>query len=165
MAAATPMFIADATLGRLVTWLRLLGYDTVYVPAASVPALLQRARAERRTLLTRNRRVALRRDPPPYVLVESDHYRQQLRQVIDACDLAAASTFLVRCSRCNTPLERLAPATACRTVPPYVCETQTAFARCPTCSRIYWPATHVTRMRAELERMGLPVPKSVTGER
>ncbi len=25
-----PMFIADAALGRLVTWLRLLGYDTVY---------------------------------------------------------------------------------------------------------------------------------------
>ena len=31
MAAATPMFIADAALGRLATWLRLLGYDTVYL--------------------------------------------------------------------------------------------------------------------------------------
>lgn len=157
------MFIADAALGRLVTWLRLLGYDTVYAPGVGVAEIFQRARAEQRTLLTRNRRVALCRAAPPYVLVESDHYRQQVRQVLDACGLDTAAAFLVRCSRCNTRLEPIAPATACAAVPPYVCETQTAFARCPTCGRIYWPATHVDRMRQELGRMGLEV-KDVTGD-
>jgi uncharacterized protein len=165
MAAATPMFIADASLGRLVTWLRLLGYDTIYARGASVAELLRRARAEQRTLLTRNRRVVLRRDPPPYVLVESDRYRQQLRQVVNACGLDAAPGFLVRCLRCNTRLERCEPATVCARVPRYVRETQTAFARCPTCGRVYWPATHVDRMRRELEGMGLHVGKDVTSER
>lgn len=159
------MFIADASLGRLVTWLRLLGYDTVYAPGASVAELVQRARLERRTLLTRNRRVALRRNLPPYVLVESDHYRQQVRQVLDACGVHAAPAFLVRCARCNARLERIEPAAACATVPRYVCETQTAFAQCPTCSRIYWPATHVSRMRGELARMGLRVAEDVTDQR
>jgi uncharacterized protein with PIN domain len=149
------MFIADAALGRLVTWLRLLGYDTVYAREEGIAALLRRARAEQRILLTRNRRVALRRDPPPYVLVRSDHFREQLRQVMEACGGAAAPAFLVRCSRCNARLERIEPATACATVPRYVCETQTAFARCPDCGRVYWPATHVDRMRRELERMGM----------
>lgn len=156
MAAATPIFIADAALGRLVTWLRLLGYDTVDAPDLRVAELIQRARAEGRTLLTRNRQVALRRAAPPHVLVESDHHRQQLRQVMDACGLDAAPAFLARCSRCNTRLEHVAPATVLGRVPRYVSETQTAFARCPICERIYWPATHVDHMRRELERMGFP---------
>lgn len=158
------MFIADAALGRLVTWLRLLGYDTVYARAGGIATLLQRARAEQRILLTRNRRVTLRRDPPPYVLVRSDHFREQVRQVMETCGLDTAPAFLVRCSRCNTRLERIEPATACAAVPRYVCETQTAFARCPGCGRVYWPATHVSRMRSELERMGVREPKDVTGD-
>ena len=158
MAPATPMFIADAALGRLVTWLRLLGYDTVYEREAGVGDLIKRAVSEGRTLLTRNREVARRRAAPRYVLIESDHYRAQLRQVIDACGLTGAPGFLARCARCNTALAPLDPAAACAAVPRYVCDTQTSFARCPTCNRIYWPATHVDRMRRELERIGLSNP-------
>jgi uncharacterized protein with PIN domain len=149
------MFIADAPLGRLVTWLRLLGYDTVYEREAGVGELIKRAVGEGRTLLTRNREVARRRAAPRYVLIESDHYRAQIRQVIDACGLAAAPAFLVRCARCNTELEMIESAVACGTVPRYVCETQTSFARCPTCRRVYWPATHVERIRRELAAIGV----------
>ncbi len=155
MAAATPMFIADAALGRLATWLRLLGYDTVYARGASVAQLIGRAAAEGRTLLTRNTQLVRRRGLPRYLLVRSDDFRAQLRQVVDACDLKAPPAFLARCSRCNTPLERIERAAACARVPAYVGETQASFARCPTCARIYWPATHVERMRSELARLGL----------
>jgi uncharacterized protein with PIN domain len=164
MAAATPMFIADAALGRLATWLRLLGYDTVYLRRASIDELIRRAVDEGRILLTRNTRVIRRRRVPPYVFVESDDFRTQVRQVVEVCGLDAPPAFLVRCSRCNTPLEHLERATACASVPPYVCETQSSFARCPNCARVYWPATHVERMRRELEQMGLRVDE-VTGDR
>ena len=43
MAAATPMFVADAALGRLATWLRLLGYDTVYARGAGIGELIERS--------------------------------------------------------------------------------------------------------------------------
>jgi uncharacterized protein with PIN domain len=155
MAAATPMFIADAALGRLATWLRLLGYDTVYARDASAAELLRRAAAEGRILLTRNTQVARRRALPPYVLVRSDDFRAQLRQVFGACGLSAMPAFLHRCARCNARLEPVDRAAACTEVPRYVCETQTSFARCPACGRIYWPATHVERMQRELERIGL----------
>jgi len=150
-----PMFLADAALGRLATWLRLLGYDTVYARAASGAELVRRATAEGRILLTRNTELIRRRSLPPHLLVTSDDFRAQLRQVFDAYRLTAVSAFLARCSRCNTPLERLDPAAASPWVPPYVGATQRSFARCPTCARIYWPATHVERMRRELERLGL----------
>ena len=38
-------FLADNMLGRLATWLRLLGYDTAYLPNADDHALARVARA------------------------------------------------------------------------------------------------------------------------
>ena len=155
MAAATPMFIADAALGRLATWLRLLGCDVVYARGAGEAELIRRARTEGRFLLTRNTRLVRRRALPPHLLVQSDDFRAQLRQVVETCGLRAAPAFLARCVRCNTPIENIDRTAACAQVPVYVCETQRAFARCPSCGRIYWPATHVARMRGELARIGL----------
>ena len=156
MVAATPMFLADAALGRLATWLRLLGYDTLYARDMSGAELVRRAAVDGRILLTRNTQLLRRRALPPHLLVLSNDFRAQLQQVVDACGLAATPAFLARCSRCNTALESVDGATARARVPRYVGETQTSFARCPSCTRIYWPATHVERMRRELERMGLP---------
>lgn len=155
MATATPMFIADAALGRLATWLRLLGYDTLYARRANVAELIHRAAAEGRILLTRNTQLVRRRGLPAHVLVTSDDFRAQLRQVVGVCGLRASSAVLERCARCNAPLQRVERAAACARVPRYVCATQTSFARCPLCARIYWPATHVDRMQRELERIGL----------
>jgi uncharacterized protein with PIN domain len=153
MDAATPMFLADAALGRLATWLRLLGYDTVYARGAAESELIRRARDENRVLLTRNTRLLRRRALPPHVFVTSDDFRAQLRQVITACGLDTSIGFLARCSRCNVTLAAIERAEACASVPAYVCATQETFARCPMCGRIYWGATHVERMRAELRRL------------
>jgi uncharacterized protein len=156
MAVATPLFIADATLGRLVTWLRLLGYDTAYARERDPEALTRRARAEGRIVLTRNTQLVRQRAQPRCVLVTDDDFRAQLRQVIEACALTAPPALLHRCARCNTLLVPIARAEACGRVPAYVCATHTVFAHCPTCRRIYWPGTHVERMHREIMRLGLP---------
>jgi uncharacterized protein len=156
MAVATPMFIADATLGRLVTWLRLLGYDTAYGRALDSESLIRSAHAEGRIVLTRNTQLARQPSVARVVLVRDNDFRSQLRQLIDACEVTAPPAFLHRCSRCNTLLDPIAPGAACARVPAYVCATQTVFAHCPTCDRIYWPGTHVERMHREVIRLGLP---------
>jgi uncharacterized protein with PIN domain len=153
MCAATPRFLADGMLGRLCTWLRLLGFDTAYAGRSSEVALLRRADAENRVLLTRNRRLLRRRRLPPHLHVDADDFRAQLVQVVEAFDLDPWANPFRRCSVCNEPLVALDRASAGRCVPPYVHRTQSEFSRCPACGRIYWPATHVERMRAELERM------------
>jgi uncharacterized protein with PIN domain len=45
-------------------------------------------------------------------------------------------------------------------VPEYVRATQTDFRRCPRCRRIFWPATHFTRMAAEIAALGLTPPEA-----
>jgi len=75
-------FMADAMLGRLARWLRILGYDTAYEKVITDEALLERVIRDDRWLLTRDRRLALRkllRDR--HTLIVSDDVEGQLHQL------------------------------------------------------------------------------------
>lgn len=140
-------------LGRLVTWLRILGCDVVYNPRMEDEALIQRALAEDRILLTRDRRLAVRRAIRERVfLVEPDRYPEQLRQVVEHFRIDPEAGFLTRCVRCNEPLRPVEKAQVRARVPSYVYQTQETFATCPACGRLYWEATHCDHMRAHLRR-------------
>ena len=150
------LFIADRMLGRLARWLRIIGQDVAYSPDLSGAGLLRAARREGRLILTRDRRVQMR-NPPPHLMIESDHVRAQLRQVIDAFRLDPAKDAFTRCVECNAAFEPIGKALVEGRVPPYVFATQEKFSFCPKCGRVYWPATHQARMAAELKAMGCAV--------
>lgn len=141
-------------LGRLVKWLRIIGQDVTYGPHLTGYGLIRAARTENRLILTRDRRLK-QKQPPAFVLIESDHYRDQLRQVVRECGLQLGNTLFTRCLECNTVLQPTAKETLESTVPPYVFSSQQTFFSCPTCHRIYWPATHHERMLDELRNLGL----------
>lgn len=136
-------------LGRLATWLRLLGYDTAYLPQADDPELARRARAEDRILLTRDVELTRRRGVHS-VLVASERVEEQLQQLAQELHLTARMAFS-RCAVCNAPLEEVDKGTVEGAVPPYVFQTQTHFRRCVQCHRVYWRGTHWARMLAQME--------------
>ncbi len=156
-----PPFAVDRMLGRLATWLRLLGFDASYGAHLSGRTLIRHARAEGRVVLTRDHKLSRTLNLPPLLFIDSDHFRDQLRQVIEAFDLAAAAQPLSRCARCNQLLESVAKDEIASSVPPYTLETQSRFARCPRCRRVYWPATHLERIQRELAAVGIPVAAKV----
>jgi uncharacterized protein len=147
-------FAADRMLGRLVKWLRVIGQDVIYGPHLTGYGLIRAARAEGRLILTRDRRLK-QKQPPPFVFIESDHYREQLRQVIQECGLKPGRGLLTRCVTCNTVLQPRSKETVERLVPPYVFSTQEKFSWCPECRRVYWPATHHEKMLRELRTLGI----------
>lgn len=155
--STAPRLIADAMLGSLARWLRALDVDVTYDPALDDPEIVERAVAEGRTILTRDRRLTERRLARNHVLIRSDDLAEQLRQVIDELGLRPEpGRSLGRCLRCNTPLESIDAEQARARVPPWVARTQEEFRACPTCDRVYWRGTHVRRMLRRLEEMTGP---------
>lgn len=161
-APSRPRLIADAMLGGLAKWLRILGLDTVFDPSLDDPEIVDRSVEEGRTILTRDSRLILRKRAWNHVFVRSEVVDEQVGQVLD--DLAiepAPEELFSRCLRCNAPLVEIPADEAAREVPPYVARTQSRFRRCPECRRIYWRATHARRMRRRLRRMGVELPQAV----
>jgi uncharacterized protein with PIN domain len=141
--------LADGMLGRLAKWLRLLGYDTAYDNADDDLGLARRARAEKRVLLTRDRELAQRRGLRA-ILVRSQALAEQVRQVREELG-PPPGPALSRCTLCNAALRPAAPTDVEGRVPPYVLETYPEFQRCPSCGRIYWPGSHVSSMRNQID--------------
>lgn len=142
-------FLADNMLGRLATWLRLLGYDTLYLPHADDSELARVARLQNRILLTRDVELTRRRGVR-HLLIESERVADQLRQVLIVFELSDHQAFS-RCAVCNTPLVTATQDEVRAGIPPYVYQTHERFRRCPKCGKIYWRGTHWARMRAEMQ--------------
>ena len=145
-------FAADKMLGRLARWLRVIGQDVIYGPHLSGYGLIRAARTEGRLILTRDRALA-KKHPPDYLLIQSDRFREQLQQVVQACRLEPFREAFTRCVECNSLLQPIAKEAVEERVPPYVFSTQQKFSLCPICRRIFWPATHQQRMLEELKAL------------
>lgn len=139
-------------LGRLARWLRLLGYDAAYLPDTDDLAVVRLARAEGRTVLTRDIGLAARRGLD-VLLIDSESLNPQLAQVLREVGSPPAPAA-PRCMACNVPLVELSPAGAEGRVPPYVLRAHEAFTECPHCRRVYWEGTHWQQIRERLERYG-----------
>jgi uncharacterized protein with PIN domain len=144
-------FAADATVGRLAKWLRLLGYDTTFHRGRADSAFLLTAGRERRVVLTRVRELAARQYQGRLLVIRSDKPDEQVAGVLAALELAVdPERFFRLCLRCNEPLTAIARSEVEGRVPVYVFENQTAFRICSGCGRIYWPGTHGEHARSGL---------------
>ncbi len=153
-------FAADCMLGTLAKWLIILGHDVAYFPRIEDAELVALARRERRAILTCDRRLVKRRDAGDHVLIASQDLREQIRQVVAERRLRIRKDRLFRrCIKCNRPTRVVRRASVRAVVPPYVYRTRRRFTRCPTCRRVFWRATHVSRMLEDLAGRLAPGPR------
>jgi hypothetical protein len=155
--------IADAMLGKLARWLRLLGFDVLYDPSWDDAAIARRAAREGRVVLTRDHGLLERRLVRRGLLVESEQVGPQLRQVLDALGLGVEpGRMFSRCAACNTPVIAAGREDVRGEVPPFVLRRHETFARCPGCGRVYWGGSHrelaEKRLRALLGEPGAGEP-------
>jgi uncharacterized protein len=146
-------FFADAMLGRLARWLRVLGYDTAYDASLDDRTLVETANREGRVLLTRDRHLLRELRPRHAVEITQDAPVDQLAALVDELGLPAPEAVFRRCLLCNTPLDDVADAEAAALLPPAARALPGPVRRCPTCGRVYWPGSHVRRMTRALTRI------------
>ena len=144
-------FMADAMLGRLARWLRILGCDVTFEPEIPDAELVRRALEEERVILTRDRALPEEWRLPQVLIVESEAPLLQLQQVVRGFELDWRARLFTRCSRCNTELETVAHEDVATRVPPRIFSEQERFLRCASCERIYWGGSHSERMRRVLD--------------
>lgn len=140
-------------LGKLAKWLRMMGYDTRYIPDADDDELIRVAVREDRLLLTRDTRLCERRMVRKRcVFVDWGTTKEQVRQVVKALNLYVdPNSLFTRCAVCNSEIIPLAKAEVKDRVPPYVYQTQEEFGYCTHCDKIYWRGTHVQHVLEALE--------------
>lgn len=146
-------FIADAMLGRLARWLRLLGFDTSYYPDISDSRLLRIAREQERVILTKDTRLIKIRGVKDYLLIKADDSFKQLLEVIDTLKLKQFN-LLSRCVKCNGLLTVLIDKSEIKdSVPEFVFLNSNVFLKCSNCGKVYWEGTHPERFREKLKKV------------
>ncbi len=148
-------FLVTRELGRLVKWLRILGYDAEYFKAGNTGSLIVKALAEDRLIITRNRRLPQscgRR----IVQISGEELGDQIAELLKQlkeplnCDM-----MFRRCTICNTALLPVPKSEVKNRVPEYVFDRHDSFLTCPACKRVYWPGTHWGNMQQTLKELSL----------
>ena len=147
-------FAADSMLGRLARWLRILGFDTLYIRRLDEDRI-QKLKREQRIFLSRKRKNLDMFSRSLYI--HSDHINEQLREVISHFSLPIRESLLFsRCIICNTPIEKADKVDALENVPEYVYHrVAESISFCPTCKRFYWPGTHRDRVLNQLSKWSI----------
>jgi len=148
-----PRFIADAHLGRLARYLRLLGFDTRFENDSGDKALARQAAGERRILLTRDRALLMRREITHGCYIRSQKPLEQVVIVMQRCDLYGQVRPFTRCMVCNGLLEATKKSRVQDALLPQTRKYFDEFWRCTGCGRIYWKGSHFARLNEMLERL------------
>lgn len=146
-------YIADATLGRLARWLRLLGVDVELFGRDDFSAFVERARSTSRKIVTRRKAHI----PFPAVFIEPDRIEEQLQSFLLSEGLELKrEKFFTRCSACNRELEEISrDGAAARGVPEYILLSNKKFLSCNDCKRVYWPGSHRERFVEKMKTLKL----------
>jgi uncharacterized protein with PIN domain len=146
-------FVADRMLGKLAKWLRVFGYDVVYLRQGADEEIEERLR-EGRIFLTRNRRAESWQHLGKVFVVHANEPKKQLREVVQGLGLAVIGAELFsRCLSCNCLLQTVSRKDVRAEVPDYIYQTQRQFHRCGDCGKVYWSGSHSEKMRQQLEEI------------
>ena len=148
-----PCFLLDNHLGRLAAHLRMLGFDCLYRNDYADAELIELIQREQRILLSRDRRLLMRKIVVFGYCPRSLDPIEQLKEVVRRFDLADKITPFRRCLRCNGALRPVSKEAVLHRLEPLTKKYFDEFCICPACDRVYWKGSHYERMGKLLEEV------------
>jgi len=148
-------FLADLHLRKLARLLRLLGIDTEI--GQTDADLSSESIVDRRVLLTRDRKLLMRRELAHGYWVRSTDPIAQVVEVTRRFRLAPQIKRLQRCPVCNGMLHPVAKIEVESRLPPKTARWLDDYMQCERCGKLYWRGTHMKRINQMLDRVASQV--------
>jgi uncharacterized protein with PIN domain len=148
-----PRFVVDCNLGRLARYLRLLGLDCLYRNDFSDDEVAATSLAQRRIVLTRDRRLLQRKIISHGLFVRAVRPREQAREVLARLDLHRSLNPFSRCTVCNGLLQPVAKKCIESRLEPKTRRYYEDFLQCPECNKLYWQGGHHRRACALVDEL------------
>jgi len=142
-------------LGNLVTWLRMLDYDTAYARDLDDKDIIKLAEAEQRIILTRDEGLAMdaKKRRINYYLLRSLRTREQIIELHSALNINLEPK-MQRCSLCNASIRHVVPEDletikSKEYVPKNIDYKELWL--CTVCGQVYWEGGHWKKIRETLK--------------
>lgn len=147
-------FIADAMLGSLARWLRLIGLDTLYSPSYTDKDILTIAERENRVILTRDKVLAKKASKKglQVVLLSMTILEEALAYLAFKFDFSLDfDPERTRCPLCNSRLRIVENPLEIRVTwqPPVLARSYWV---CPQCGQVYWKGRHFKAINSILRK-------------
>jgi uncharacterized protein with PIN domain len=146
-------FILDNHLGQLATYLRMLGFDCAYRNDYQDEELARVTNEEGRVLLTRDRRLLMRKTIRRGYCIHQTDPRLQAVELLRRFKLFGLVKPFQRCLRCNSPLQQVAKQDIIERLEPLTKKYYDEFHICPSCNQIYWKGSHFEHMQQMILEM------------
>lgn len=144
-------FRVDRPLGKLVKWLRILGYDAISDSLPENKNIACASRYDDRIWITDTKPMAAIEG---IIQIDTHNPIDQLRQVIKTLGIKRHSLKpFTRCSECNCELIRVDRETLQGQIPDFIWQTHHQFRTCDFCQKIFWPGSHVDKQRQIIEQL------------
>lgn len=138
-------FVCDEMNGDLARWLRIMGFDCLYLTGKNLDdKLLKICKEEDRILITADKELYKRAISLGLqsILTIENTKEKKLRKIIKHYKLEKYICRVYRCSLCNTKLIKVKTKEIQMELPRYVIEKFLYVWYCPKCNKVYWEGSH-----------------------
>ncbi len=153
------LFLVDAMLGNIAKKLRVLGFDSEYFSNIDDSKLIEKAKNENRTIISRDHHLierARKNGISPVYITKENEIEQFLELLeITHLQLDEISGDSARCTKCNSPTSKISKLELENKIPQGVLEYNEKFWKCDGCDQIYWEGTHIKNLQEFVRKIKL----------
>ena len=153
------LFLVDAMFGNIAKKLRLFGFDSEYFSDIDDSKLIEQAKNENRTIISRDRNLINRakKNRILSVYITKENEIEQFLEILETTHLQfdKISGDSARCTKCNSQTFEINKFEIENKVPQGVLEYHDKFWKCDRCDQIYWEGTHIKNLQEFVHKIKL----------
>ena len=153
------LFLVDSMLGNIAKKLRLFGFNSEYISDIDDSKLIEKAKNENRTIISRDRSLIDRtnKNEISSVYITKENEIEQFLEIAKTTHLQfdEISGDSARCAKCNSPTSKINKIEIENKIPKRVLEYHDKFWKCDRCDQIYWEGTHIKNLQEFVHKLKL----------